>query len=426
MPSLTHLLDSLIAIMLGRLRMTVADCLVEYKTLAAQIFGKPRTFHQLRVPFIKRNKYDASMLHRVFSDVVERRREKGQLPVDRLPSRDLICRTYVCPPRLLNAWPANSDLSFVTSYATFPNNPVVTEEHVLRSYHYTERDDSRRATNPQAQARRFTEDGRQRQRAQRRAERVPRRTINRGPPADLAIPDVARAATAAPFYFEPLEVRLNDRDGVMFEDGGFGTTNNPTMVGIEEIQCMHGREFVGTVVSVGTARGQKAKAKEHSLNESIQHKLKKIISMASDPDNEHKRASAFTRDQGVEYFRLNPGKDDYRLPIPLDEWLPRSKMRISLPGRVSKTHPGQRTMEEMDRLFNIWALDSETQADMTLCAEALVDCRRQRTKDAAKWERYALGSSRVTDAILSTSIINAITTLCTGASLKIICGRIMS
>lgn len=78
--------------------MTVADCLEEYKTLAAEIFGKPRMLHQLRVPWVKSTKYDALKLEKVFSYVVQRRQEDSgdaQLPFDRLPSRELICRTCV-------------------------------------------------------------------------------------------------------------------------------------------------------------------------------------------------------------------------------------------------------------------------------------------------------------------------------------------
>lgn len=284
----------------------------------------------------------------------------------------------------------------MTSYATFPDKPGVTEEHVLRSYNYSERDSSRRAKNRQTPVKRYTNRGKQeaeRLKAQQEAERVPRRHINRGPPANLAIPDVARAATAAPFYFDPLKVKLNEREGVLFEDGGFGATNNPTMVGIEEIQCMHGPEFVGTVVSVGTARGQAAETQERSVKESIRNKLRRVINMATDPDHEHGRATRMTLDLKVEYFRLNPQQDKYRLAVPLDEWLPRAKKRHGLLDKAApKMTPGQRTMEEMDNAFQRWALDPDTQADMSRCAAALVDCRRERTKDLAKWERYAVGS----------------------------------
>lgn len=194
---------------------------------------------------------------------------------------------------------------------------------------------------------------------------------------------------AAPFNFDPVLLKLNGRERVLFEDGGFGQTSNPTMVGIEEIIGMHGRDFLGTVVSIGTARGTKAKSKEHKVTESIQGKLRRVINMATDQNTEHRRAKAFTRDQGVEYFRLDPQQDKYRLEIPLDEWLPRSQGRI----KIAKSIPGQHTMEEIERRFRIWALDPDTQAHLSRCAEALVDCRRERTKDRSKWERYATASS---------------------------------
>lgn len=75
--------------------MTVADCLVEYKSLGAEIFGKPRKIHQMSVFVTKRTKYDARRLHNVVADVVARRKEAGdaQLATDRLPFRQLMCQT---------------------------------------------------------------------------------------------------------------------------------------------------------------------------------------------------------------------------------------------------------------------------------------------------------------------------------------------
>ena len=56
----------LISIMLGRLRMTIDDCISEYEMLGEKVFGHSRWFH-LRSPlFWPRDKYS----HRVFQDVV--------------------------------------------------------------------------------------------------------------------------------------------------------------------------------------------------------------------------------------------------------------------------------------------------------------------------------------------------------------------
>lgn len=90
----------LIAIMLGRFRMTVPDCIHEYEKLGARIFGKPRRFCELNFPVLtERTKYDAKRLHEVFLDVTRERREDSedarQLSVARFPSRQGVCKTYV-------------------------------------------------------------------------------------------------------------------------------------------------------------------------------------------------------------------------------------------------------------------------------------------------------------------------------------------
>ena len=63
---------SLIAIMLGRLRMNIDDCIREYETLGAKVFGHSRWFH-LRSPlFWPRDKYNHKVLQETVRDVVKR------------------------------------------------------------------------------------------------------------------------------------------------------------------------------------------------------------------------------------------------------------------------------------------------------------------------------------------------------------------
>lgn len=85
----------LIAIMLGRLRMSVADCLHEYKTLGGEIFGKPRFFTELKFILISRAKYDSKVLERVFQGVAERHREVSDHNYDYalFPSERGLCGT---------------------------------------------------------------------------------------------------------------------------------------------------------------------------------------------------------------------------------------------------------------------------------------------------------------------------------------------
>lgn len=86
-------LGRLIAIMLGRFRMTVPDCMLEYETVAAKVFGRPRFFTTLRFGLVDRTKYKATTLKKVFEDVTERRSEsKGQRRIT-FPSKRGLCKT---------------------------------------------------------------------------------------------------------------------------------------------------------------------------------------------------------------------------------------------------------------------------------------------------------------------------------------------
>ena len=90
-------MDRLIAIMLGRFRMTVPDCLWEYRNLGGEIFGKPRFFTQLRFALVNRTKYDGARLKKVFEDVTARRSERLPETDSRItfPSKRGLCKTLV-------------------------------------------------------------------------------------------------------------------------------------------------------------------------------------------------------------------------------------------------------------------------------------------------------------------------------------------
>lgn len=76
---------SLIAIMLGRLRMTVDDCIQEYERLAGSVFGHANLFHQTFLPtaWMKRPKYDTAVLESVIRGVITRR---GEVSIDKARS----------------------------------------------------------------------------------------------------------------------------------------------------------------------------------------------------------------------------------------------------------------------------------------------------------------------------------------------------
>jgi hypothetical protein len=54
----------IIAIMLGRLRMSIKDCISTYCKLGGEVFGKRQPFH-----FLGQNKYDCAKLERIIQEV---------------------------------------------------------------------------------------------------------------------------------------------------------------------------------------------------------------------------------------------------------------------------------------------------------------------------------------------------------------------
>lgn len=70
--------NRLVAIMLGRLRMPIKDCIDEYKHLARKTLGNSRQFTELNYPFIpghRRTKYNAKKFRMDFEDIVDRRNQ---------------------------------------------------------------------------------------------------------------------------------------------------------------------------------------------------------------------------------------------------------------------------------------------------------------------------------------------------------------
>lgn len=59
--------------MLGRLHMTVDECLEAYENLAERVFAHPRRFHIRKPPWIPRDKYNHEPLEKVIKDIVKQR-----------------------------------------------------------------------------------------------------------------------------------------------------------------------------------------------------------------------------------------------------------------------------------------------------------------------------------------------------------------
>lgn len=196
--------------------------------------------------------------------------------------------------------------------------------------------------------------------------------------------EVARAATAAPYYFDPIEIKDGDNIINVFEDGGLGETTNPTEDGIDDIAIQEGHDAVGIVVSVGTARGQLGHEKDFILGKT-KDKFKGTIWNASDPERVHARVER-KQDSGhyrnMKYWRLNPTTEDHLLDMALDAWKPKRSPRL-------KRVPGSRTINDIKNAFSKWASQTDVQNELRECARQLVEQRRRRMQDEVKWERFS-------------------------------------
>ena len=202
------------------------------------------------------------------------------------------------------------------------------------------------------------------------------RRINYGKAQAFQIWEVARAATAAPYYFEPLKIESpGSVEHLLFQDGGFSLNNNPTLEGKLEIEEYYDRNSINIVVSVGTARSSPKSGRGFT------RVAKGFVNKFTDPELRHNDMRQTSQREGFTYYRLN---DPGTLEVELDEWKPRDNIFT----RAS----GSRTLSDIRTAFNRWAADPNVIQDVQNCAADLVNCRRARAKDRVRWERYATGS----------------------------------
>ena len=203
---------------------------------------------------------------------------------------------------------------------------------------------------------------------------------------EIEVWQVARAATAAPLFFEPLKLENCRAPGhVSFTDGGYGVDNNPTFQGKREIEELHGDQSIGTIVSIGTAR--KEMNHGNKFFAAIPRLTRKFAYGMTDPEgnhvllqNEHDRQAPEAKT--FSYFRLN---DTAGIEVELDDWQPKHS---SLHKKA-----GADTVNTISTEFAKWFTrnDNKQERKLKQCATELVK-RRRRRKDTSKWEHYATGA----------------------------------
>ncbi|MCJ1473730.1 hypothetical protein MMC13_002381 [Lambiella insularis] len=297
---------ALIAIMLGRFRMTVDDCKHEYRTLGEKVFGRPRLLSTIRFGIADRMKYKSAGLKNVFEEVAIRRCERSRDVPQRVtfPSKRGLCKTIVTTEKF-----ESESMESATLY-------------LIRSYDHEERDSLKRPRRipgdliaSSSRANTGMSGGFLIEEPESRPQDSKR---NYGKAQKLEIWEVARAATAALFYFEPLRLAVpGPSKHIFLTDAGIKYTNNPTKVGTREIEDMHGKSAIGIVVSVGTARHDE-RPKPKGLVPAID-KIKATIGEGADPKIVHNDVLYESQNQ-YQYYRLDDPKG---LKMELDEWKPK-------------------------------------------------------------------------------------------------------
>ncbi|KAL2046843.1 hypothetical protein N7G274_000861 [Stereocaulon virgatum] len=270
----------LIGIMIGRLRMSIDDCISEYEQLGGKVFGRPRHVH-LRSPlFFPRDKYASRRLRNVVSDVVKRR----------VPKESFF------PGGTNFAFDENRCRTVVVAWQKQPP-PGADKVYLFRSYKNLRKGADKKT-----------------------------RLFDRNPALahDIPIWQVARATSAAPTYFRPMVI-----DGREYLDGGFGT-NNPCEEIYAEVKKMnnHSKNCIATILSVGTGKNnENSRFVGTGLTRYLNYN-NFARKWAADAEQPHGRMLEKAETESFNYFRLNV--DEGLGPMKLDEWKATSRLRTRL------------------------------------------------------------------------------------------------
>lgn len=326
----------LIAIMLGRLRMSVQDCVKEYEKLAGDIFGHPR-WASVRGPLPwLRDKYDGKTIQRAVEDVIIRRMSKAEREVGagNFNSPRGLCRTAV----FAYASKISNEVSEYDSKSKEKRTVADNEDaapYIFRSYDHW-------GANP--------------------------RLINeRNPGVAHGIPiwEAARATTAAPFYFDP--IKISNRK---FGDGGFGT-NNPAEEMFNEVSGMNGSDAksIALLLSIGTGKIPISRFEKGLLRKYLGY-INAARRLASDSEAPHQRLEGHKQIWDLPYFRFNVPEGLGLDKIKLDEWI--------TPGRFRKCQ--ESTLGKIARVTEKYCEQEEVRKQLKKVAEILVNHRKEREK----------------------------------------------
>ena len=186
---------------------------------------------------------------------------------------------------------------------------------------------------------------------------------------------VARATSAAPFYFPPMDLKESDPK-FRFLDGGLGA-NDPSKEAWESIKQLNGNDAKAVDINVSIGAGR---VLESNIREPLKRGLKRtlsivlnLINLATDTHATHENMQQLSHDHGFDDHRLNV-KDGVG-KMKLDAW---------------KGKGGKRTLEKLSIRTQVYLESEEARRGLKEAAEILVTKRRLRSSyhDQDRWERF--------------------------------------
>ncbi|KAL9619199.1 MAG: hypothetical protein Q9160_006134 [Pyrenula sp. 1 TL-2023] len=346
----------LIAILLGRLRLSVDDAIKEYEIMGEIVFGHGRIF-SIRGPIpFPRDKYSGKRFVEVVKHVVNTRLPKQAYGDHLFISHERMCKTVA--------------VAFDTQNIEEDSKVSKNWPYLFRSYdhHLDVRVDEHMTTH---------------ERNPGYSQRVP-------------IWQVARATSAAPTYFNSITI-----GNCKYGDGGFGA-NNPTKEMYFEVCQMNGNEkkCVELLVSIGTGEPKRLEPYQETGARKYLSFLRSATKLASSSETVHddmKRIFENDRDHQI-YHRFNV---PYRqAPIASNQMRLRTSRSAFLRSASGPSPLGDIKLDEWRGSSTLDSIRGATadylshprvQKELRDIAEVLVSRRRLRSKHPEHWDIYSTG-----------------------------------
>lgn len=356
----------LISTMLGRLRMTVSECLELYRKVGDDLFGKQRS----RIPL--KTKYYHEPLERAVQDIVGARchEHPNCSGKDDLHPWEEYASNTTSEGRIFDV---NEPRVCQSCCLTATHDENISEAYLLRSYpHYYSENSPNWIT-------RYNEGA-----------------------DELPIWKVTRATSAAPFYFEMIS---HEVEGVTksFKDGGI-RENNPSGAALSEFHALYGEDVhqPALLLSVGTGRPDQTQDGFASawpgpfgrlpiVSKFLEKRavIQNLLIKYTEGEKQHHQMREHAHGEHTWYKRLNVSHGLETMP--LDDWVKGDwQGHPNMPGGASLSHMEDVTEKYLERTFDE-RVDSYAPPSIMLkqAAEKLVRQRRAREREGGeRWETF--------------------------------------